>query len=313
MRVSKSAVRLFCVGIVVLTAVATADSSDTTLRWKLKAGQKLGFAVTQATVMKMDFNGNETVTTLKRTADVTWEVKSVDKDGNADVVQTIDRIRFQMASPPPGGNVDTDTANEKDAPDTAKISKLFRTIARAQSAMKVTPRGEIRDFTAPAKLVEALKIAVRDARMLGDQESLRNPCSQSLVIFPDATIAQGKSWTAFRRISMPFGTIVLNNTFTREGATGSLENIGFDAKTANVEPVTGLQIEVKSQQVKGHCHFDSSVGVLKSSDEGQKLSMVMTLGGHEIPTELELTMKMELKKTEGEAHSSRRTSDGPRP
>ena len=296
MKSSRYGVCLTCLVVILLAAVGSAAGDDTTLRWKFTTGQKRSFVVNQSTVIKMDFSGNETVTKYTQTTEVSWDVKSVDKDGTADVLQTIDRIRFQVTSPPPGGNVDFDTANKEDAPGTLPVSKLFRSIAGSQFKMKITPRGEVRDFTIPTKLVETIKSAGRDARMLGNEESIRNPCSQSLVIFPEAAVGPGgKAWTGSRKMPMPFGMIAWDATYTPEGATGPVANIGLDAKMTKLEPTHGFEIKPKSQQMKGHYRFDNSAGVLKFSEVVQKMSMTLTAGGHQLPTELELSVKLELK------------------
>jgi hypothetical protein len=280
-----------------LSTVASARGADTTLRWKFAKGQKLGYVLTQKTDMTMDVAGKKVETTFTQTTDMTWEVKGVDKDGSADMAQTIDRVRFESTAPG-GGNLHVDTADAEDAQGTPEaMSNLFRAMAGSPFTMKVTPRGELRDVKVPAKIVDAFKDAGPAGAMFGSEESLKNLCGNSLVPFPEAAIAPGKSWKGDRKMPMPFGTMVMNMTYTLEGAAGPIENIGIDVNV-EIEPKEGSPIEIKltSQDMKGHYRFDNSTGILKSTAVVQKMKMTVTVSGQQIAQDLESTVKMELKK-----------------
>lgn len=297
MKINKAASSLFCF----LAVLASAAGADTTLRWKFATGQKRNYVMTQKIVMKQEIMGKQSETSLTQTMDMTWEVKSVDKDGVADMVQTIDRVKLSMIAPPPVNNVELDTAHAENAP--AEVSPLikpmfdlFRSLTGSPFESKFTPRGELRDVKVPAKIVESFKNAGPAGAMFSE-DALKNLFSQSMIVFPDAGIAEGKSWNGTRKISMPFGTSVADITYTLEPATGPVQNIGIDAKV-KIEPQPGspVSITVKSQQMKGHCQFDNSAGKLNSSDMVQKMTMTVGFGGQEITQDVETTVKMDLKK-----------------
>jgi len=108
--------------------------------------------MTQKTAMKMELMGKPVESSYTQVTDITWEVKGVVKDGNAEMVQTIDRVRFQMMAPAPAPSVDFDSAKAEDAPGTPELmTKLFRSMAGSPFTVKMTPRGELRDLTVPAK------------------------------------------------------------------------------------------------------------------------------------------------------------------
>jgi hypothetical protein len=282
-----------------LSAVASPASADTTLRWKFATGQKRNYVMTQKMAMKMEVMGKQIETSVTQTVDMTWEVKAVDKDGVADMVQTIDRVKLAMMAPT--GNIELDTAKAEDpvgAP--APLITLFRSMTGSPFTSKVTPRGELRDVQVPAKVVDAFKNAGPAGAMLGNEESLKNMFGQSMIVFPEAPVAEGKSWNGTRKMPMPFGTMVMDITYTLEGTTGPVENIGIDTKV-KIEPKEGvpIAIAVKSQDMKGHCRFDNSDGKLNSSDVVQKLTMTVTVQGQEFAQNIETTTKMDLKKDGG--------------
>ncbi len=283
--------------VAVVGAVAQAAAADTTLRWKFTPGQKLGYVLIQKTDMKMEVQGKKVGTTFSQTMDMTWEIKGTDKDGTAEMVQTIDRVRFESTAPD-GKQVEMDTADAQDAPGTPEaMTKMFRAMAGSQFTMKVTPRGDIRDFQVPAKIVDAFKNAGPAAAMFGSEESLKNMAGQSLVPFPETAVAPGKSWKGERKLPMPFGTMLMDMTYTLEDATGPVENIGIDVKV-QIEPKDGSPIEIKltSEDMKGHYRFDNTAGILKSSDVVQNISMTVKVGEQEIAQDLTSTVKMDLKK-----------------
>jgi hypothetical protein len=162
--------------------------------------------------------------------------------------------------------------------------------------MTITQRGEFRDFIFPPKLAEAFKNAGAGGAMFASEETLKNLCGQSVLVFPEAAISQGKSWKGARKLPMPFGTMVLDMNYTLEGATGPVENIGIDVKV-EMEPKAGSPVELKvtSQEMKGHYLFDNAAGVLKSTDVAQKMLMMVTVSGQQFEQNLESTVKMELK------------------
>jgi len=279
----------------VCLVVAETAVADTTLRWKFAAGQKRSYVLVQKTAMKMEVMGKPIETSFSQTADITWDVKGIDKDGSADMTQTIDRVKFHMTGPT--GNVDLDTTKAEDLPGPLEaMSKMFRSMTGSPFTMKFTPRGELRDVVVPPKLIDALKNAGPAGAMLGNDETLKNMTSQSIVAFPESAVATGKTWTALKKMPMPFGTMVMDTTYTLESASGPVENIGVDVKV-KIEPKEGspFDMKLKSQQAKGHYRFDNAAGFLKASELVQKLSMTVTAAGQEFTQDLETTVTMELK------------------
>ncbi len=91
-------------GLVTLAIViglgAGSARADTTLRWKLKAGEVLRYQTVQTTVTTIqDLKGKPIQQTVALTIDLTWKVTSVDAEGRASIAETIDRMRTSAAMP----------------------------------------------------------------------------------------------------------------------------------------------------------------------------------------------------------------------
>jgi hypothetical protein len=166
----------------------------------------------------------------------------------------------------------------------------------SQFTMKLNARGEFRSVRVPATVVKALKDIDPEGATLGDEESQKALCTQSLVIFPEAPIARGGSWRGVRKERMLFGTMVADTTYNLDGASGPVENIRLEGKVF-IEPTKGstFEIEMRAQEMSGQYHFDNLAGVLKTSNVVQKMSMILTVGGHPVPTEYESSSKLEMK------------------
>ena len=281
--------------VVAFSSAVTASAAETTLRWKFATGQKRAFVVNQKIAMAAEVQGQKIESSFSQTTETSWQIKGVDKDGTADMVQTIDRIKFQMMAP--GGKVEADTADPQDTPGPAQaVSKLFRAMIDVPFTMKVTPRGEFRDFAVPQKLVEVFRDAGPAAAMFANQDSLKNLFGNSMLLFPEAALSQGKSWKESRKMEMPFGTMAMDMKYTLESPSGSIENIGVDAKVDLVPKAdTPAEIKVKSQEMKGHYTFDNMDGILKSSNVVQKMGLTLMVQDREIAQDLESTTKVELK------------------
>ncbi len=61
-----------------------------------------------------------------------------------------------------------------------------------KSSVKMTPLGEFRDIQNPNMLVESFKQADPDGWVLGDEESIRNPCAQAVIGFPATARRSGQ-------------------------------------------------------------------------------------------------------------------------
>ena len=198
----------------------------------------------------------------------------------------------------PGATMKVDTADAQDPPGVPEtVTKLLRAMAGTSFTVKITPRGEFRDVKIPPKLVEAFKDAGPVAAMLGNEEGLKKLSEQSMLIFPEAPLAQGKSWKGERKMPTPLGTMAMDMTYTLESATGPVVKIGLDMKIDfQMQKDSPVEVKLTAQETKGHYLFDNAAGIMKSSEMVQKMTMMMSAGGQQTTQDMESTVKLELTK-----------------
>jgi hypothetical protein len=292
----RSAFRLLVLAGLALLHAAGAARADTTLRWKFTAGQKRSYVLTQKTVTKMEVMGKPIELNDTQTADFTWDVKSIDKDGNAEMTQTIHNFKLQVTTPETDIVFDTNKPQDVE-PLFEPVWKLFKSMTGAPFTLKFTPRGEIRDIAVPAQLVEAIgNAAPTGDEFSGGEEVLKNMTVQSIVAFPEGAVVQGRTWPAVQKLLLRDFTVVIDTTYTLESATETIETIAFGGKV-KIEPKPGspFEMSVKSQSVKGQYCFDNAAGCLKASDLVLRLVVVMTGNGQDINQDLYITFKLEPK------------------
>ena len=88
----------------------------------------------------------------------------------------------------------------------------------------------------------------------------------------------------------------MDNTYTVGDETDAVQDFALSGK-AKLEPSKGtnLEITVKSQEQTGRYRFDTSAGAVQKSEMAQKVSMILTVGGKAIPTDLEWNVKLEMQ------------------
>ncbi len=300
MKSTRFGVSVSCLAVVVvLGAAARANAADTTLRWKFVAGQKFVYGMIQKTAITSHAMDKKVEMTITQTMDMSWEIKSVGTDGTAEMVQTIDRIKLDMSGP--AGNLALDTADAQDPQGVPEqMSKLIRAMAGAPFTAKVSRRGEFLDVKLPPKLLKAFEEAGPMATMFGGDDGLKKLFEQSMLVFPEEAISQGKSWKGVRKMPMPLGSMVINMTYTLLAPEGSDQKIGVDAKIeieANKD--APVELKVTAQEMKGHYRFDNTAGILKSTDVVQKMTMTVNANGQQIDQDVESTVKLDLKKNSG--------------
>src|SRR5262245_19917978 len=69
------------------------------LRWKFQEGETLKFSLAQTIASQTSVEGKPVETKVDLLMELTWTVASVDPQGAAQIVQTLDRIKMTLEAP----------------------------------------------------------------------------------------------------------------------------------------------------------------------------------------------------------------------
>lgn len=269
----------------VLAAIGGPPARGATLRWKFKAGETLHYTMDQKTVVSAKIPGVDTKSTLAQTIEMTWAVKSVDSNGQAELTQTITRIRDQV-----DGTVGTYTYDSKDGkePDSliaaAKVP-VFKALLGVAVPFKMSPRGEVLEVRVPDTLVKALGElgpTATGAGALLSEAGLKELISRASLILPEEDVADGKTWTQQTKSASPTLTFILDSTYRNEGPARDVSpdavkisltvKAAIQARDADGNPsATGLKI--RSQKTQGTYTFDRAAGHILDSTLSESIEI----------------------------------------
>lgn len=270
--------------VVVGGSLASAGRADEAqpLRWNFQAGQRSQYVSTQELTVDLTVRGRPTRIHSKQTIDMTWLVESVDDDGNAHVVQMIDRMRVKGEGGP-AGDIDLDSASSdesdgdkaadgqsknKSADETPAIKDEPLTLLVHQPIrLTLDPRGEIVDVELPDELQQRLKESgSAELAFLLSKDNLKQVTSMNTVAFPEKPLSPGDTWKKESDVPDPImGKQHITTTYRYEGreeaGDKSLDKISASAKASLPKPPPGVPpMTLKEQSSKGTIDFDHVAG-----------------------------------------------------
>ena len=297
--------KLLFTGLLALAVFAITDlraDAQTKLRYQFKAGEKLPYELEQKMKMAMNVGGQNIEMNMTQNVDLIWDVKSVDKDGKASMVQRFDRIRFVMEGPM--GKIEFDSKDEKESDDPAAklITPVFKAMAGAEFTLDMDRRGVLSNVKTPEKLVEALKgaAAVPGLGNMFSEEGVKHLVTQSGLVLPEEGVTKGKSWEQKVEMKSPVGKMKTDNTLTYQGPATrgdrKLEEVSIKpVLTIEADDAAPIALKVKDQDSKGTALFDNAAGRLVETNMKQTMQMEISAGGMTIDQKIEQTVSMKLK------------------
>lgn len=276
-------------------------SADTTLRWKFEKGKSYPFVMTQSTTTVAQVQGQKIESQQDVTIDLVWEIRDVDADGAATMVQTMKRIQSKITTPQ--GNVDYDTQADKPVEGPmAMLRTVLKGMVDQAVEMKINARGEIQDVKVPQAMLDTLKNTGPAAAAMGamfSEDGLKKMMSQSMLRFPEEAVAPGKTWS--EKTSMPigpFGTMNLDRTYTYNGpdAASKTELIGIGTTAQiTVKENAPLEMSIDKQEGAGEIRFDNARGFLIQSDLKQTMQLSIKVQGQQLQQDLVTAVSLKLQ------------------
>jgi predicted secreted protein len=263
-------------------AASLADAEEG-LRWKFTKGEKLDYVITQNMDMAMNAGPQGQMNMkMNQTIDMTWQIDKVDENGNATILQSIDRVQMKMTGPQ---TMEYDSQSE-DAPVglAAMIAPTFDAMTKGKFVVTMTPWGEVTDVQIPQEMVDALKNGPA-APAMGDMASadgFKQMISQGTLVLPKEMPAVGSQWTSTMEMKNPMaGQQKVETTYTYEGMkdVGGTTYAAFKPELKMTIAGQGqMQMTVKDQKSDGEILFNPEAGRIHSSKLNQDMVMTMKMG-----------------------------------
>jgi hypothetical protein len=275
-----------------------------TLRWKLKAGEQLRYTVEEKTVLSTKVMGRDIKSTRSHTVNLSWNVKSVAENGDADVGLRFDRVRMHVEQPPI--TLDFDSASDKiEAPEPfGSMGRQIKAMAGVEFTFRMKPTGAIEDVQVPEATLRSLRAGLDGdsggAAMFSEQGVKDILVHSSPPPFPEGALEPGKSWSGKpARIPTPLGTMVMDKIFTFQGPdpkSAKLMSIGTETKVS-LEPAENATVsgKIMATEGRGSLVFDADAGRIVSSRLTQKVEMQLSGPAEQRIEQTETSSRMTLE------------------
>jgi len=278
------------------------------IQWKFKTGEVLRYALEQKTVVSTKEMGRETKSTRSHTMNLSWTVKNVSSNGEAEITHRIDRVRVRIEAPPfMPFDFDSD-APKVDAPGPFEtIAQQTKAMAGVEFVFKMKPNGEIADIVISPQTIKSLRDAEKPPAGAGAGEStLSEQGIKEMLVqsspppFPVGPLESGKTWSSKpAKIPTPLGNVVTDKIFTFQGADPKNPNlllIGMETRVA-LEPVPNSPVtaKIRTQEGKGSLTFDADAGRIVNTRGTEKTEMLISAMGQDIDQTTDSTTSMTLQ------------------
>ncbi|HXG11014.1 MAG TPA: DUF6263 family protein [Gemmataceae bacterium] len=294
-------VRIGWIGLLLVAGTAPAPA-QTTLRYKFKEGEKLHYVLEQKMTMKMKVQDQDLTMEMVQTFDQSWNITSVDKDGNATMTQKFDRVRFKMDNPL--GKIDYDSKDGKlpEGQLGELLGPLFKALTGLEVGLTMDPRGEVKNLKIPENFLKTLKNMPGAAAFQGmfSEEGLKQMMSQGGLILPKQPVNKDDTWETKTTVKLPFGKVNTIIVYKYEGPTTrdgkKLEQIGVKLQTKlEDDPKTAVSMKLKEDDSKGTSYFDNAAGRLVETRLVSSMAMEVTAGGQTLTQKIEQTVTLKLQ------------------
>jgi hypothetical protein len=279
---------------------ARAADDGVTLRWKFKPGQTSRYA--SSVDMKMQHKaGSREADELsaKQTSDMTWVVDSVDEDGNAQITQTIQRVRVVESAQ---GEEQTFDSDEKKPEGGDEAPADLRSIVVNQPVhLTINERGKVIDVRPSDKLAAKLKQSPPGPlAAMFSRDSLKQQASTNTLELPADPISRGSTWQQQTTVSDPMsGRQTLVTTYRYDGTEErdgqKLDKISASTKVSPAGNQGAAQrVTIKDQKSNGVIWFDRAVGRIHEMEMTTKVVREVSLGTNMIEDTMTTKMHMQL-------------------
>jgi hypothetical protein len=292
------------VALTALFALGQARASRAeTLRWKLNPGEVLRYTLESKLVANYKVMGRDKKSTRSHTINLSWTVKSVSANGDAEIALRFDRVRMRIDQPPFVPFELDSSPNTVEVPDGFESAeRQIKALAGAEFTFKLRPSGEVDDLKIPDQTMKALREGVPPEAagqgMISEQGLKDMLLQSSPPSFPTNSLDPGKTWTGKpSKVSVPgLGALVVDQVYTFQGPdpkSPKLLNVGMEARVS-LEPAENVTAKIRAQEGKGSLTFDAEAGRIVNSRGNQKMEMVISDRGQDIVQSTETTSTMTL-------------------
>ncbi len=284
-------------------AAGSEQARAETLRWKLNPGEVLRYTVESKEVLNSQAMGRDRKSTRSTTTNLSWTVKSVSTNGDAEILLRFDRVRMHIEQPPflP---LDFDSSpNKLEIPaEFEAVDRQVKASAGVELTFTLHPSGEVDDLKVPEQTLKKLREGLaKDAPGVDSisEKGLKDMLMPSKPpVFPAGSLEPGQTWAAPpSKITLPMGTLSIDQVFTYQGPdakTPRVSLVGIETRVT-LEPAENVTAKIRKQEGSGNLTFNTETGRIVNTRNKQKVEMILTERGQDMVQSTDTTSTMTLE------------------
>jgi len=261
------------------------NSDDTAIRcrWKWNAGDRLCVQIKNSNTTTTSSGETRIERKSESIIDEIWHVESVDDQGVAKVIVTVDRYRLLGQGPEGQFKVDSELKNEDNDED--QLVRTTRDFFKAlRLSISVDSRGDVQSARADDDFVRRVAsnpLAAQFQNFLSE-DGIKETFRQMIPPFPEKGLQKGAEWKDSVVVKNPDGNQTMNLLFKYEGVVNRneqpLEHFTVIGKLdlLNYGANSNLNFEINAQENKGDIYFDNTAGRMVDSQTTQTLTITAT-------------------------------------
>jgi hypothetical protein len=265
-------------------------------------------------------NGQEMKMKQTQEMVIGFDCKSVDANGNMDVVMVYKAMKMAMDGPM--GHMEFDSAKTpvigpNSPPQEKMMSGLFGAMVGSQFQMKLKPTGETYDIRGMAEMMKKVKEKIGSEAgaaeafidKMFDEKQIKELTGNMMNMYPEKPITVGDSWYETKSINfmMPIDidtTYMLKSVKDDTAVIDAVSkmDMGDTAKPIVIDPNTKMSMQL-SGTINGSSEVDMKTGLSKKSEMTMNFSGMLKMEGNPqmpdgmtIPMTIKGTASVELVK-----------------
>jgi Family of unknown function (DUF6263) len=276
------------VGVLTLLLAASQAQAQTAVRWKWNQGEKLAYVLEDNYTSKSAVDREFFEITQDLILDTTWHVKRVGPSGEASIVVTIERVRFNTNGKGEAaiGTMSFDSKHETEPQRGAEKSviSVLKSLLGSEIALAVNAQGRVLRFDLPKLLISTMEdqVARELAGFFGDlftADGLRHRLTNWLVALPTEPVSEKQSWQEDKPSRLGknvpcFYSYTFAARLKRDGHTVIKIDVKPELKLLGIEADKDRP-KITEQDGKGIVYFDNQAGRILESVVSQRVEMQM--------------------------------------
>jgi hypothetical protein len=279
------------------------------LRWLFRPGDRFEIITAQDVTITAGA-AQDTVRMSHRTVvQIGWEVSAVDSDGQAKILQQIERLKVRLKSPGMDELVYDTVSDTSPTGPVKQVADALQPLLKIRPTLTVDTRGRVREVQLNSENGKINAPAGRPFKQFLTGDGGLELSGLSQLVLPEGPVTANSSWKHTTQIQLAIGSFQRETTYqlTRSETRGgrSFPKVKFQWKLrpkTEADPALRGEAEppppvrIKSQKNEGAFLFDDVAHHPVQATMQQRMTLITRIATREVKQEISSATKTKIKR-----------------